>query len=58
MHTFYLDRELEAALKTLKAERGVPASEATRRALRMWLEAEGILAPQKPFIRKGGRKTR
>ena len=58
MHTFYLDKELEDALKTLKAERGVPASEAARRALRMWLEAEGILKPQKPLIRKGGRKTR
>ncbi len=58
MHSYYLDDELAEGLKTLKVERGVPESEQVRRAVRMWLEAEGILAPQKPLIRKGGRQTR
>ena len=56
MHTYYLDDELANGLKALKAERGVPESEQVRRAVRMWLEAEGILTPKKP--RKRGRKKR
>lgn len=56
MRTFYLDDELAEGLKTLKAERGVPETEQVRRAVRMWLESEGILEPKKPI--KGGRKTR
>ena len=56
MRTFYLDDELAEGLKTLKTERGVPETEQVRRAVRMWLESEGILEPQKPV--KGGRKTR
>ena len=52
MHSYYLDDELAEGLKTLKVERGVPESEQVRRAVRMWLEAEGVLVPQKPLIRR------
>ena len=54
MHSYYLDDELANGLKALKIERGIPESEQVRRAVRMWLEAEGILKPKKP--QKGGRK--
>ena len=56
MHSYYLDDELAEGLKTLKVERGVPESEQVRRAVRMWLEAEGILEPQKLLIRKRRQK--
>ena len=58
LHAFDLDAELAAGLTTLKAERGIPKSEQVRRALRMWLEAEGILKPKKRARRKGGKRTR
>ena len=58
MHTFYLDAELANGLKTLKAERGVPETEQVRRAIRMWLESEGVLKPKKRAKTKGGRKIR
>ncbi len=58
MRTFYLDDELAEGLKTLKAERGVPETEQVRRAIRMWLESEGILKPKPRAKTKGGRKTR
>ena len=58
LHAFDLDAELADGLTTLKAEHGIPKSEQVRRAIRMWLESEGILKPQKRAKRKGGRKTR
>ena len=45
-------------LTTLKEESGIPKSEQVRRAIRMWLESEGILTPKKRTRRKGGRKKR
>ena len=58
LHAFHLDPELAKGLTTVKVERGIPKSEQVRRAIRMWLEAEGVLTPQKRAKRKGGRKTR
>ena len=59
MHAFYLDPELAEGLKALKAERGVPESEQVRRAVRMWLEAEGVsVTPKKRARQKGGKRTR
>ena len=58
LHAFYLDADLADGLNTLKAERGVPKSEQVRRAIRMWLESEGILKPKKRPRTKGGRKIR
>ena len=58
LHAFHLDDDLADGLTTLKAERGIPKSEQVRRAIRMWLESEGILKPKKRAKRKGGRQTR
>ena len=57
-HAFDLDAELAEGLTTVKVERGIPKSEQVRRAIRMWLESEGILKPKKRARTKGGRKTR
>ncbi len=37
-----LDEELIEGLQELKDRHGTPAAEAVRRALRMWLEAQGV----------------
>ncbi len=59
MHSFYLDPELAAGLKVIKEERGVPESEQVRRAIRAWLEAEGItLKPAPRARRKGGARKK
>ena len=57
-HAFDLDAELADGLTALKAERGIPKSEQVRRAIRMWLESEGILKRKKRRRTKGGRKIR
>ena len=51
-HAFDLDAELAEGLTTVKVERGIPKSEQVRRAIRMWLESEGVLKPQKRAKRK------
>ena len=52
-----LDDELIEALQELKDRYGTPAAEAIRRALRMWLEAQGVTV--KPVsAKKGGRGKR
>ncbi len=58
MHSFYLDPELAAGLKEIKQQRGVPESEQVRRAIRAWLEAEGITLKPAPRARqkRGTRK--
>ena len=58
LHAFHLDTDLADGLTALKTERGIPKSEQVRRAIRMWLESEGILKPKKRPRTKGGRKTR
>ena len=45
---FYLDDELLVGLKALKAQVGIPESEAVRRAVAEYLERQGIV--------KAGRK--
>ena len=45
LHAFHLDPELAEGLTTVKVERGIPKSEQVRRAIRMWLESEGVLKP-------------
>jgi hypothetical protein len=42
-YTFFIDLDLEAALKALKARDGMPESEACRRALAGFLEKKGVL---------------
>ncbi len=54
MHSFYLDPELSAGLKTVKEQDGVPESEQVRRAVRMWLDSKGV----KIKAQKGGKKKR
>jgi hypothetical protein len=41
--TFRLDDDLLAGLKAVEERDGVPPSEQARRAIRMWLEAKGVL---------------
>ncbi len=52
MHSFYLDPELAAGLKEIKQQRGVPESEQVRRAIRAWLEAEGVRVKRAPRARQ------
>ena len=54
MHSFYLDPELSAGLKTVKEQDGVPESEQVRRAVRMWLDSKGV----KVKTQKGAKKKR
>ena len=44
---FYLDHELLAGLKTLKARIGIPESEAVRRAVAEYLERQNVETAQK-----------
>ena len=52
-----LDEDLLAALQEVKDRHGTPASEAVRRALRMWLASEGVKVTR-PTARKGGKRKR
>ena len=54
MHSFYLDPELSAGLKTVKDRDGVSESEQVRRAVRFWLNSKGV----KVKTQKGGRRKR
>ncbi len=54
MHTFYLDPELSAGLKTVKDRDGISESEQVRRAVRLWLDSKGV----KVKAQKGGKKKR
>ena len=64
MHSFYLDPDLAAGLKLMKEQRGVPESEQVRRAIRAWLEGEGITLKSAPPARpartrqKGGTRKK
>ena len=40
--SFFLDRELEAGLKALKAEVGIPQAEAIRRAIAEYLQRQKV----------------
>jgi hypothetical protein len=42
-YTFMIDPDLAQALKALKARDGIPESEQIRRALRLWLERQGVI---------------
>ena len=60
-----LDQELIDGLQELKDRYGTPAAEAIRRALRMWLEAQGVKVKTvtakklKPVgAKKGGERKR
>ena len=54
MHSFYLDPELSAGLKTVKDRDGISESEQVRRAVRLWLDSKGV----KVKTQKGGKKKR
>jgi ribbon-helix-helix protein len=44
---FYLDEELLLGLKSLKAQVGIPESEAVRRAVAEYLERHGVTKPER-----------
>ena len=44
---FYLDENLLLGLKALKAEVGIPESEAVRRAVAEYLERHGVAKPER-----------
>ncbi len=54
--SFYIDPDLAAALKAVKERDGINESEQIRRALRVWLEAKGVIAPKAERLRAGTRK--
>jgi hypothetical protein len=45
--TFRLDDDLHEGLKTMQERDGIQPSEQARRAIRMWLEAKGVLKPKR-----------
>ena len=46
--SFFLDSELELGLKALKGRIGIPQAEAIRRAIREYLERQGVAIDSKP----------
>lgn len=54
MAAFRLEDELLDAMDVIRERHGTPYSEMIRRALRMWLDAQGV--PIKPAAKRG--KTR
>ncbi|MFN7982947.1 MAG: ribbon-helix-helix protein, CopG family [Vicinamibacterales bacterium] len=47
LHSFFLDPELAAGLKAIKDRVGTPEAETVRRALREYLEKEGVLKTER-----------
>jgi hypothetical protein len=45
--TFRLDDALLEGLKVVRERDGIQPSEQARRAIRMWLEAKGVLKPER-----------
>jgi hypothetical protein len=45
--TFRLDDDLLEGLKAVQERDGIPPSEQARRAIRMWLEAKGVMKPER-----------
>ena len=43
LYNFYIDPDLAAGLKRVKARDGVPESESIRRALAEYLESKGVM---------------
>ncbi len=56
LHSFYLDRELSAALKVVKQRDGMPEGEQVRRALWDWFKKKRVKLDQGP--QKGGLKKK
>jgi hypothetical protein len=52
-YSLYLDKELIEGIRRLKKNSGVPESETIRRALRAWLQKQGMLRGK-----EGKKKTR
>lgn len=48
--TFRLDDDLLEGLKVVQERDGVPPSEQARRAIRMWLEAKGVMKPDRKRV--------
>jgi hypothetical protein len=48
--TFRLDDDLFEGLKAVEERDGVPPSEQARRAIRMWLEAKGVLKAERKRV--------
>jgi hypothetical protein len=47
LYTFAIDPDLDAGLKALKMKTGVSESETIRRALRRWLEQQGVMKAER-----------
>lgn len=47
MTTFRIDEELLEGLRAYHEQEGVPISEQVRRAIRMWLEAKGVMKAER-----------
>ena len=45
--TFRLDEDLLDGLKAVQDRDGIPPSEQARRAIRMWLEAKGVITAER-----------
>jgi hypothetical protein len=45
--SFFLDSDLDAGLRALKGRIGIPQAEAIRRAVREYLERQGVAADSK-----------
>ena len=56
--SFFIDPELAAGLKLLKAETGISESEAIRRAIAGYLLRAGIQAPTKAASRRAGTRRK
>jgi hypothetical protein len=47
MYSLRLDPDLARLLKVVKTRDGIPESEQIRRALGIWFEQKGVLAPKR-----------
>lgn len=47
LYNFYIDPDLADGLKKLKKQHGTPEGESVRRALKMYLKAEGVLKTER-----------
>ena len=48
--TFRLDDDLIEGLKVVQERDGIPPSEQARRGIRMWLEAKGVMKPERKRV--------
>jgi hypothetical protein len=56
--TVRVDSDLSEAMAVVNERHGTPVSEQVRRALRMWLQAQGVLGTSKPATTPKRRKAK